>query len=100
LPATDDTPEGQSGAGIAQVLGADFKDNAIEPSMPEREDVRLTGHAGDPNLQRAPMRLQQYAYRQRPPGAATSRSARRYPRRLHADDHAASDRLSGGRAVR
>ena len=45
---------------IAQVLGADFKDNAIELDA-EREDVRLTGFAGVPTFNRGNS-AHQYAF--------------------------------------
>jgi DNA mismatch repair protein MutL len=47
-------------ARIAQVLGADFKDNAIELDA-EREDVRLTGFAGVPTFNRGNS-AHQYAF--------------------------------------
>ncbi|TIS90279.1 DNA mismatch repair endonuclease MutL [Mesorhizobium sp.] len=59
LPATDDSPEGRLRR-IAQVMGADFPDNAIAIDA-EREGVRLTGHVSIPSFTRANA-LQQYAY--------------------------------------
>ena len=47
-------------ARITQVLGADFKDNAIELDA-EREDVRLTGFAGVPTFNRGNS-AHQYAF--------------------------------------
>lgn len=47
-------------ARIAQILGADFKDNAIELDA-EREDVRLTGFAGVPTFNRGNS-AHQYAF--------------------------------------
>jgi DNA mismatch repair protein MutL len=47
-------------ARIAQVLGADFKDNAIELDA-EREDVRLSGFAGVPTFNRGNS-AHQYAF--------------------------------------
>lgn len=47
-------------ARIAQVLGAEFKDNAIELDA-EREDVRLTGFAGVPTFNRGNS-AHQYAF--------------------------------------
>ncbi|KQW31532.1 DNA mismatch repair protein MutL [Rhizobium sp. Root274] len=47
-------------ARIAQVLGADFRDNAIELDA-EREDVRLTGFAGVPTFNRGNS-AHQYAF--------------------------------------
>jgi DNA mismatch repair protein MutL len=47
-------------ARMAQVLGRDFRDNAIEIDA-EREDARLTGFAGVPTFNRGNS-LQQYAF--------------------------------------
>ncbi len=47
-------------ARIAQILGADFKDNAIELDA-EREDVRLSGFAGVPTFNRGNS-AHQYAF--------------------------------------
>ncbi|AFL49122.1 DNA mismatch repair protein MutL [Sinorhizobium fredii] len=47
-------------ARMAQVLGKDFRDNAIEIDA-EREEVRLTGFAGVPTFNRGNS-LQQYAF--------------------------------------
>ncbi len=47
-------------ARIAQVLGADFRDNAIELDA-EREDVQLTGFAGVPTFNRGNS-AHQYAF--------------------------------------
>lgn len=56
LPATGDDRL----ARIAQVLGKDFRDNAIEIDA-EREGVRLTGFAGVPTFNRGNS-LQQFAF--------------------------------------
>ncbi|WP_192179532.1 DNA mismatch repair endonuclease MutL [Mesorhizobium amorphae] len=59
LPATEDSSEGRL-ARVAQVMGADFPDNAIAIDA-ERESVRLSGHVSIPSFSRANA-LQQYAY--------------------------------------
>lgn len=59
LPASDDSSEGRL-ARVAQVMGADFPDNAIAIDA-ERESVRLSGHVSIPSFSRANA-LQQYAY--------------------------------------
>ncbi|CAN7690533.1 DNA mismatch repair endonuclease MutL [Mesorhizobium sp. LjNodule214] len=59
LPATDDSSEGRL-ARVAQVMGADFPDNAIAIDA-EREGVQLSGHVSIPSFSRANA-LQQYAY--------------------------------------
>ncbi|ANT51381.1 DNA mismatch repair endonuclease MutL [Mesorhizobium amorphae] len=59
LPATDDSSEGRL-ARVAQVMGADFPDNAIAIDA-ERESVQLSGHVSIPSFSRANA-LQQYAY--------------------------------------
>ncbi|PBB91644.1 DNA mismatch repair endonuclease MutL [Mesorhizobium sp. WSM3864] len=59
LPATGDTPEGRL-ARIAQVMGADFPDNAIAIDA-MRDGVHLAGHVSIPSYTRANA-LQQYAY--------------------------------------
>ncbi|MCL6706091.1 DNA mismatch repair endonuclease MutL [Pseudomonas sp. R2.Fl] len=56
LPATGDDHL----ARIAQILGADFRDNAIEIDA-EREEVRLTGFAGVPTFNRGNS-AHQYAF--------------------------------------
>jgi DNA mismatch repair protein MutL len=56
FPATGD----DSLARMAQVLGRDFRDNAIAIDA-EREDVRLTGYAGVPTFNRGNS-LQQYVF--------------------------------------
>ncbi|RUW47335.1 DNA mismatch repair endonuclease MutL [Mesorhizobium sp. M1A.F.Ca.ET.072.01.1.1] len=59
LPATGDTPEGRL-ARVAQVMGADFPDNAIAIDA-MRDGVHLAGHVSIPSYTRANA-LQQYAY--------------------------------------
>ncbi|RRI01352.1 DNA mismatch repair endonuclease MutL [Mesorhizobium tamadayense] len=59
LPATGDTPEGRL-ARVAQVMGADFPDNAIAIDA-SRDGVHLSGHVSIPSYTRANA-LQQYAY--------------------------------------
>lgn len=59
LPATGGTPEGRL-ARIAQVMGADFPDNAIAIDA-MRDGVHLAGHVSIPSYTRANA-LQQYAY--------------------------------------
>ncbi|MBX3576405.1 MAG: DNA mismatch repair endonuclease MutL [Rhizobiaceae bacterium] len=59
LAACGDGPDAQEQR-IAQVLGADFRDNALELDA-AREGVGLTGYASLPSLSRANA-LQQYAY--------------------------------------
>jgi DNA mismatch repair protein MutL len=59
LPATDDSPEGRLRR-VAQVMGADFPDNAIAIDA-ERDGVHLAGHVSIPSFSRANA-LQQYAY--------------------------------------
>jgi len=59
LPATDGSPEGRLQR-IAQVMGADFPDNAI-PIDATRDGVHLAGHVSIPSFTRANA-LQQYAY--------------------------------------
>lgn len=59
LAATGDGPEGQK-TRIAQVLGAEFPQNALAVEA-EREGVRLTGQVSIPSFTRANA-LQQYAY--------------------------------------
>ncbi|MDG4903954.1 MULTISPECIES: DNA mismatch repair endonuclease MutL [unclassified Mesorhizobium] len=59
LPATGDTPEGRL-ARVAQVMGADFPDNAIAIHA-MRDGVHLAGHVSIPSYTRANA-LQQYAY--------------------------------------
>ncbi|MDG4908517.1 DNA mismatch repair endonuclease MutL [Mesorhizobium sp. WSM4898] len=59
LPATGDTPEGRL-ARVAQVMGADFPDNAIAIHA-MRDGVHLAGHVSIPSYSRANA-LQQYAY--------------------------------------
>ncbi|MER8394184.1 DNA mismatch repair endonuclease MutL [Mesorhizobium sp. M0045] len=59
LPATDDSPEGRLRR-VAQVMGADFPDNAIAIDA-MRDGVHLAGHVSVPSFTRANA-LQQYAY--------------------------------------
>lgn len=59
LPATDDSPEGRLRR-VAQVMGADFPENAIAIDA-VRDGVHLAGHASIPSFSRANA-LQQYAY--------------------------------------
>ncbi|RUV65754.1 DNA mismatch repair endonuclease MutL, partial [Mesorhizobium sp. M5C.F.Ca.IN.020.14.1.1] len=59
LPATDDSPEGRLRR-IAQVMGADFPENAIAIDA-VRDGVHLAGHVSIPSFSRANA-LQQYAY--------------------------------------
>ncbi|MER8366555.1 DNA mismatch repair endonuclease MutL [Mesorhizobium sp. M1348] len=59
LPATYDSPEGRLRR-VAQVMGADFPDNAIAIDA-VRDGVRLAGHVSVPSFTRANA-LQQYAY--------------------------------------
>lgn len=59
LPATDDTGEGRL-ARIAQVMGADFPENALAIDA-LREGVCLSGHVSIPSFTRANA-LQQYVY--------------------------------------
>ncbi|MER9870654.1 DNA mismatch repair endonuclease MutL [Mesorhizobium sp. M0136] len=59
LPATDDSTEGRLRR-VAQVMGADFPDNAIAIDA-MRDGVHLTGHVSVPSFTRANA-LQQYAY--------------------------------------
>ncbi|RUW00343.1 MULTISPECIES: DNA mismatch repair endonuclease MutL [unclassified Mesorhizobium] len=59
LPATGGTPEGRL-ARVAQVMGADFPDNAIAIDA-MRDGVHLAGHVSIPSYTRANA-LQQYAY--------------------------------------
>jgi DNA mismatch repair protein MutL len=59
LAAASDDAAGQRER-IAQVMGRDFSDNALEIHA-ERTDVRLTGHASIPSFTRANA-LQQYVY--------------------------------------
>ncbi|WP_040593174.1 DNA mismatch repair endonuclease MutL [Mesorhizobium metallidurans] len=59
LPATDNTPEGRLSR-EAQVMGADFPDNAIAIDA-MRDGVHLAGHVSIPSFSRANA-LQQYAY--------------------------------------
>lgn len=59
LPATDDSPEGRLRR-VAQVMGADFPDNAIAIDA-TRDGVHLAGHVSVPSFTRANA-LQQYAY--------------------------------------
>ncbi|MGP2492340.1 DNA mismatch repair endonuclease MutL [Mesorhizobium sp. PUT5] len=59
LPAAGNGADGQL-ARIAQVMGADFPDNALAIDA-EREGVRLSGHVSIPSFTRANA-LQQYAY--------------------------------------
>ncbi|MER9891806.1 DNA mismatch repair endonuclease MutL [Mesorhizobium sp. M0119] len=59
LPATDDSPEGRLRR-VAQVMGADFPDNAIAIDA-VRDGVHLAGHVSVPSFTRANA-LQQYAY--------------------------------------
>ena len=59
LPATGETPEGRL-ARVAQVMGADFPDNAIAIDA-TRDGVHLAGHVSIPSYTRANA-LQQYAY--------------------------------------
>ncbi|UCI06079.1 DNA mismatch repair endonuclease MutL [Mesorhizobium sp. B1-1-8] len=59
LPATGDTPEGRL-ARVAQVMGAEFPDNAIAIDA-MRDGVHLSGHVSIPSYTRANA-LQQYAY--------------------------------------
>ncbi|RWI19290.1 MAG: DNA mismatch repair endonuclease MutL [Mesorhizobium sp.] len=59
LPATGDTAEGRL-ARIAQVMGANFPDNAIAIDA-MRDGVHLAGHVSIPSYTRANA-LQQYAY--------------------------------------
>ncbi|MFK0687545.1 DNA mismatch repair endonuclease MutL [Mesorhizobium sp. IMUNJ 23033] len=59
LPATDDSSEGRL-ARVAQVMGADFPDNAIAIDA-TRDGVQLAGHVSIPSFSRANA-LQQYAY--------------------------------------
>ncbi|PBB79576.1 DNA mismatch repair endonuclease MutL [Mesorhizobium sp. WSM3879] len=59
LPATGDGPEGRLQR-VAQVMGADFPDNAI-PIDATRDGVHLAGHVSIPSFTRANA-LQQYAY--------------------------------------
>ncbi|MER8815103.1 DNA mismatch repair endonuclease MutL [Mesorhizobium sp. M0965] len=59
LPATEDSPEGRLRR-VAQVMGADFPDNAIAIDA-VRDGVHLAGHVSVPSFTRANA-LQQYAY--------------------------------------
>ncbi|PTE12433.1 DNA mismatch repair endonuclease MutL [Mesorhizobium helmanticense] len=59
LPATDDSAEGHLRR-VAQVMGADFPDNAIAIDA-MRDGVHLAGHVSIPSFSRANA-LQQYAY--------------------------------------
>lgn len=59
LPATDDSPEGRLRR-VAQVMGADFPDNAIAIDA-MRDGVHIAGHVSVPSFTRANA-LQQYAY--------------------------------------
>ncbi|MGQ2909009.1 MAG: DNA mismatch repair endonuclease MutL [Aliihoeflea sp.] len=59
LAASSDDAAGQRER-IAQVMGRDFSDNALEIRA-ERPDVRLSGHASIPSFTRANA-LQQYVY--------------------------------------
>lgn len=59
LAASSDDAAGQRER-IAQVMGRDFSDNALEIRA-ERTDVRLSGHASIPSFTRANA-LQQYVY--------------------------------------
>ena len=59
LAATDKTPEGIRDR-IAQVIGKEFADNALQIDA-EREDVRLTGYVSIPSFTRANS-LHQYLY--------------------------------------
>ncbi len=59
LPATDESPEGRLRR-VAQVMGADFPENAIAIDA-VRDGVHLAGHVSIPSFSRANA-LQQYAY--------------------------------------